>query len=268
LPAGYTPFTDQVFDEQSGGLTTASFPIVERVSPSDGSAVYGAFLAYADVESVSTAGTESSSAATTSLALTPAGGASPTYTVPNVNVPAGVTVPALPVGRYTATWTATDSNGDTSTVSTELAIGAALQGATGASGGNGADGANGVNGAPGTPGTTGPKGAKGATGASAKGLKVACRLVKGRKGRTSIACKVSYPKKKAKTRAKTSVHASLLRGGRTLAHTTVTLAGGGASFRLRGGRTLGAGRYRVKVAGAGAAAGASSTLTVLVKAAR
>lgn len=122
------------------------------------------------------------------------------------------------------------------------------QGEAGAPGAPGAPGQQGPAGATGPAGTPGPKGdpgPRGANGPRGRDARVSCRVA-GR-GARGVRCTVTYAGTRAgaRTRAKASTGARLVRGERTVARGTLG--------RLRAGRALARGRY-VLVIGRGAKA--------------
>jgi hypothetical protein len=101
------------------------------------------------------------------------------------SVDTGEQVPALSPGRYTATWTATDANADTRTLTTRFVVQPDQQGPTGPQGQTGPAGATGPTGPTGITGPAGPQGPPGPAPV------VTCSLA-GRH-RHAIVCVVSFP---------------------------------------------------------------------------
>jgi hypothetical protein len=119
-------------DESSGGLTQTEVPDIENTSPSQGAIVYGAFTALAQS---GLPGPDNSIVATDktsriALRITRASGGRTVFRAANVDTTRGVLVKALKAGSYKATWTLSDANGDTRTVTTRFVErpGAALKG--------------------------------------------------------------------------------------------------------------------------------------------
>jgi len=98
-------------DERSGGTTLTEIADVTSTSPLNGETVVGAFTALARA---------SSGHPTISLAIVPVGGTRVVASAANVDTRGGAKVKALGPGRYTATWTVTDRNGDSRVVKTHF----------------------------------------------------------------------------------------------------------------------------------------------------
>ena len=105
-------------DDLSGGQTSAEVPQLAGVSPSAGTALYGAFTALARVARSGPDG--STTGATVSLSITPAGSKQTVFSAQNVAGRGGVLVSGLLPGVYNARWVVHDVNGDTRTVRTLL----------------------------------------------------------------------------------------------------------------------------------------------------
>jgi hypothetical protein len=199
-------------DELSGGQTSTQVPDVEDTSPMQGENVYGKFVALADSGLPSGDGgvTPTDSTSRVALSIAPAGGGASVFTSSNVDTATGVPVGALSPGSYKATWTLSDANGDTRTVTTRFIENAANQG---------------------PPGPPGPRGRRGPK------PKVKCKLIKHGK---KIKCKVTFPKKKHATNGRLLVriarngHIAALGHGR-VHHGTATI-----TLRKLGQRTRGA----------------------------
>ncbi len=120
--AGLPAATIAQTDESSGGLTQTEVPDIENTSPSQAETVYGAFTAVAESglagPNNSTVSTDKTSRI--ALAITRAGGARTVFRAANVDTARGVLVKALKPGAYKATWTLSDANGDTRTVTTRF----------------------------------------------------------------------------------------------------------------------------------------------------
>jgi hypothetical protein len=243
------------FDELSGGLTSVTIPAVQSTTPASGQEVFGSFHAYAGA--IASAGSTDASSAPVTLTLTPAGSSTPAFTSGNANTASGAAVPALTPGMYDTTWTVTDANGDTNTITGTLAIESGGSGPTGPVGSTGPSGTGatgpagiGVTGATGAIGTgaTGPSGPKGSTGVT--GLvfvvgfgptgpagptgprgkrgpagKVTCKVT----GSKTITCHVKYSRTTHSTR---KLVASVSRAGHVLAQGRATERGGVVTFTL------------------------------------
>ncbi len=99
-------------DEFSGGETVTEVAKLTSTSPLDRETVYGSFTAVAT--------TSGGDPALVSLRITKAGSGKRVASALLVNKPRGATIPALPPGDYTATWTVSDRNGDTRVVKTRF----------------------------------------------------------------------------------------------------------------------------------------------------
>ncbi len=154
-------------DDASGGQTQTALPAVIDTSPIQGETVYGGFTALADVGFTGPSNSVTPTSDVAALTIAPATGGAAVFTAAKANTAAGVPVPALTPGTYTATWQVVDPNGDRRTVTTrfvEQAANAGPQGTPGPTGPPGPVGPAGALGATGGPGATGPAGPKGATG--------------------------------------------------------------------------------------------------------
>ena len=160
-------------DELSGGATFTSVPEVANTSPMQAETMYGTFTALAE------AGEGTPQIA---LSISSSAGGSPVFSTSNVDTATGTQVSGLEPNTYAATWTLTNVNGDTRTVTTRFIEEPALQGAQGA---QGSQGGQGQQGAPGATGPTGPRGP------AAPKPTVTCKLT-GRK-HNKIKCTVKYP---------------------------------------------------------------------------
>ncbi len=120
-------------DEFSDGQTQTEVPEVKDTSPIEGETVYGGFRAIAESglpgPNNKVLPTDSSSHIAVSIARI-AGGA-PVFTRRNVDTGEGVAVPALAPGSYRVTWTLSDANGDTRTITTRFVEQPAAQGPNG-----------------------------------------------------------------------------------------------------------------------------------------
>jgi hypothetical protein len=121
-------------DDGSGGLTQTEVADIEDTSPIEGETVSGPFTALAEAGFPGPDSSVLASGDPVSLSITPVGGAHPDFTAANVNTVAGVPVSLAP-GSYDATWTWSDSNGDSRTLTTRFVEQpSAPQGPTGPSG--------------------------------------------------------------------------------------------------------------------------------------
>jgi PKD repeat protein len=155
-------------------------------------------------------------------------------------------VPALTPGNYTATWTVTNANGDTRTVTTRFIAQPALQGPQGAQGPQGPQGPQGAQGPQGPP---GPK------------PTVKCKLEKHGK----IKCTVSFGKKHGK-HPKGRIAAVVTRGGHIVALGQARLVNGTATVTMRELRAWKRGSWDITlVLSQPAKAATTQTLTVRVR---
>src|SRR6202020_2916068 len=184
-------------DDQSGGQAQTEVPDVEDTSPIQGETMSGAFIALAEsgLPGPNNTITPTDSTSTIALRIAPMSGGAPVFAAANVDTVSGASVPVLSPGTYKATWTLTDANGDTRTVTTRFIEQAAAQGA------QGPQGPEGLQGPPGPKGATGPRGPRGP---AAPRPKVSCTLKHGK-----IKCKVTFPKAK---RTKGTLRMSIRRG--------------------------------------------------------
>ena len=166
-------------DEMSGGETMTEVAGVANSSPMEGETMYGNFTALAEA---------SDGHSPIALSIAPSEGGLSVFTAANVDTAAGTTVSGLPPGTYRATWTVSDPNGDTRTVTSRFIEQPGLQGPPGLQGALGSQGAQGPPGAQGKQGPAGPK------------PKVTCKLVGRHHGK--IKCKVKF-------RATTSLEGTL-----------------------------------------------------------
>jgi hypothetical protein len=224
-------------DDLSGGQTVTELANIADTSPMEGETVYGGFTALAET-------TDGSSPV--GLSIAPAAGGAPAFTSANVNTANGVAVPALTPGNYAATWTVTNPNGDTRTVSTRFVEQSGLQGPTGATGPAGPagqTGPGGVPGAPGAPGATGSTGATGPTGTTGPRGPQGPRGARGPAGPTprvschetektgAIVCSLSFPRGSRVRHGLVRVRLSRGRTITALGHAWVK--GGSARFTMR-----------------------------------
>jgi hypothetical protein len=222
LPAGELAQTD----EQSGGETLTKVAVLANSSPMEGETMYGAFTALAEA---------SEGEMPISLSIAPAAGGSPVFTASNVDTAAGTTVSGLAAGTYKATWTVTDTNGDTRTVSTRFIEQPASTAKVepGPQGPVGETGPQGLFGETGPPGPAGPAGPK---------PRVSCKLT-GKK-HDQIKCTVSYA---TSTSATGTLRLSLTRAGHLEALGSARLQRGVATVTMRELRRLRAGAWTLMV---------------------
>ena len=97
-------------DDRSGGRTRTEVPPILGTIPAHDATLYGPFRAL-----VQAGGTGRDPVA---LRITRAGSRRVVFAARNVSTPAGVAVPALARGSYTAVWVLHDANGDTRTLRT------------------------------------------------------------------------------------------------------------------------------------------------------
>ena len=196
-------------DDQSGGLTQTEVPDVEDTSPMEGETMYGSFIALAESGLPGPNNTiiPTDSTSRIALSIAPAAGGSPVFTSSNVDTASGVAVSSLSAGTYAATWTLSDANGDTRTVTTRFIEQSGTQGPPGS---------------PGPQGKTGPRGPRGPAGPKPK---VTCTLK-----HNKIKCKVRFPKNK-KTHGK--LRMSISHGTRVAALGHGNVNHGRATITLR-----------------------------------
>jgi hypothetical protein len=222
--------SEEQFDEASGGLTTLDIPSVADMTPLSGQEVFGPFVAFADV--VNPDGT--SSAAATTLSLTPFGSNTPAFTSGNTNTAGGAPIPALTPGRYNTAWTVTDTNGDTHTSRGTLVIEPGVgpqgpqgtQGPQGSQGPQGTQGPQGAQGSEGQQGQQGPQGPQGPPGPRPK--KILCKLTG--KHHNQISCQIIFAKS---ADVAGTLRVSLSRGAHVAAIGHGRLRHGSVTVRMR-----------------------------------
>ena len=169
MPTSSVPGTE---DDLGGSTTTVTPPLIEAVSPKDGEDVAGGTIqAFANL-------TEADAAPIT-LTVAPLNGGAAASVSGEASSSTGATVSGLtPATRYRATWSFTDTDGDTVTLNTtfiDQAGGAGPEGSTGPEGPSGPPGPKGTpgpagpagtNGLPGAPATSGAVGSRGPAGAA------------------------------------------------------------------------------------------------------
>lgn len=215
-------------DELSGGTTETEVANLLGTAPMEGETMYGGFVALAEA---------SDGSSPVAVSIAPAGGGAPVFTSSNADTASGVEVGAFKAGVYKATWTVSDANGDTRTVTTHFIEQSGLQGAQGP---QGAQGAQGTQGTQGLPGALGPQGLQGKQGPAGPKPKITCKLT-GKK-HNKIQCTVKFP-----TASKGRVQLSLTRGAHLAALGRGQLAHGAATVTMRQLRRLGRGSWTMTV---------------------
>jgi len=229
-------------DELSGGTTSISVPSFNDVSPVDNGLVPTSFTAYADLANYSKSDTSSMVA----LTLTPLGGGSAKPFAGNANSTKGVAVSGLSPGRYAASWTLTDSHGDTAQLTTWL-VAEASEGGGGGEGPPGPEGPAGPVGPPGPPGPTGetgPRGEAGPQGPAGQASEIKCTIrvvIKNGETTRKKVCKVLL------LPPGTRIVASLLRNRVVYAVGRARIVRHSASLALRSVRATPHGRYTLKM---------------------
>jgi hypothetical protein len=225
-------------DELSGGQTQTEVPDIEDTSPMQGETVYGGFTAAVDT---GFPGPNNSIAPDTTsnvaLSIAPAGGGSVVFNSGNVGTANGVAVSALTPGNYKATWTLTDANGDTRTVTTRFVEQTSLQGPQGPQGKQGLPGSQGLQGPQGPQGKQGIPGPRGPAGPTPT---VRCKLQRHNK----IKCTVSF--KKARS-ARGTLQMRIARGARVAALGRGKVNHGAATITLLERRRLTRGTWTITV---------------------
>jgi hypothetical protein len=250
--AGLPTSTIAQTDEQSGGQTQTEVPDVLNTSPMQGEIVYGGFTAVAEsgLPGPNSSTTSADSTSTVALSIAPTGDATPVFTSVNVDTPNGVAVSALPPGTYKATWTLTDANGDTRTVTTRFVEQSSLQGPQGPGGPTGPAGPTGKTGPQGPQGNPGPRGPAGPTPI------VTCKLLRHK----VIKCKVTFPKAK---RTRGTLRVRIARGARVAALGNGKVSHGAATITLLERRRLTRGSWTITLVLAQPGKGTSTTRMVL-----
>jgi hypothetical protein len=249
-------FIPVVFDDRSGGSTSATVPTLSDEIPAADDSVPGTFVAFANLNGTGTPTQLLAQVASVHLQIAPRAGGSPVFsqvaslTQDATGPYATASVSGLSAGAYLATWKVTDAHGDTIAYKELFAVQpAAAQGPAGPQGPAGANGATGAAGATGTTGAQGPKGATGATGAQGPAGKdgtsselkcVAKTTGSGTHKRTTQQCTVSVISPHSRV-----VSVALSRAGKTYAIGTAVTRRGAARFRLEMVRRMKPGRYLV-----------------------
>lgn len=214
-------------DELSGGATFTSVGTLANSSPMEAETVYGTFTALAEANE----GTPP-----IALSIAKSEGGPPLFTASNVDTAAGTQVSGLEPATYTATWTISNANGDTRTVTTRFIEQPALQGAQGSQGNAGQQGNSGAQGATGVQGPQGPAGPK---------PTVSCKLT-GKKHH-KIQCTVKFP-----TTTHGAVQISVSRGAHLTAVGHGQLSRGATTITMRELRRLKAGAWTLTLVLSGA----------------
>jgi hypothetical protein len=107
-------------DPGSGGQTITQVPQIESTAPIQDETLYGAFVATAQSGLPAAHGSVGASGVPIALTISAASSHRRVFAARNVDTAAGVSVPALAPGSYTATWVLRDANGDTRTVVTRF----------------------------------------------------------------------------------------------------------------------------------------------------
>ncbi len=225
-------------DETSGGATQTEVPDIEDTSPMQGETLYGAFTALAETGLPGPDNTvvPTDDSSLVSLSIAHSSGGSPVFQSTNVDTVNGVPVTGLTPGTYTATWTLSDANGDTRTVTTRFVEQPAIQGSPGPQGNTGPQGSQGKTGPQGPQGKTGPQGRK--TGPPGPTPKVSCTLQK----HSKIKCTVTF-KPAHNTKGKLQVR--ITRGARVAALGKAKVNRGRVTLTLREIRHLTRGRWTI-----------------------
>jgi hypothetical protein len=197
-------------DELSGGETITEVADVANSSPMEGETMYGSFTALAEA---------SDGVSPIALSIAPSSGGPPVFSVANANTAEGTAVSGLSPGTYRATWTVSDPNGDTRTVSSRFVEQPGLQGAQGLRGAVGQQGPQGAQ---------GPKGPQGKQGPAGPKPKVTCKLTG--KHHSQIKCTVKFPAAKS---LKGTLRLSISDGARVAALGHGQLRHGAATVTMR-----------------------------------
>ena len=156
-----------------------------------GETVYGSFTALAEsgLPGPNNTVVPTDSTSRVGLSIARAAGGAPVFTAANVDTANGASVSHLTPGTYKATWTLSDANGDTRTVSTRFIEQSALQG---------------------PPGPPGPRGRRGRRGPAGPTPTVTCRLLR----HGVIQCTVTFRRARS-TRGRLQVR--IARGSKVVA---------------------------------------------------
>jgi hypothetical protein len=193
-------------DERSGGQTVTEVADIANTSPMDAETMYGRFTALAET----TDGTSP-----VSLRITPSSGGKPVAFRKNVNTASGASIGGIKPGTYTATWTVTNPNGDTRTVSTRFIEQSGAQG---------------------------PRGKRGPQGPPGRSPKVRCQQMNGRHHHKSIRCNVAFAHA---AHVQGLVRMRITRGGSVAALGHGRLHNGSTTVTMRELRSLKSGTWRI-----------------------
>jgi hypothetical protein len=197
-------------DDASGGQTQTHVPDVENTSPMNGETLFGRFLALAQPGLPGPNNAVALTRDAVGLTIVRVADGAVVFRAANVNTAAGVSVPGLRAGTYTATWVVHNQNGDTRTVRTRFVQSSVGQGAGAGAG----------------------KGHK-------HTMKATCRLSHGK-----VRCKLSFPRDRS---ARGTVRARLARGGRIVALGRARMRRGRATVVLQARHRVRRGRARLTV---------------------
>jgi hypothetical protein len=206
-------------DELSSGQTQTEVPDVENTSPMQGETVYGSFTALAEsgLPGPNNTVVPTDGTSRIGLSIAPAAGGAPVFTAANVDTANGASVSHLTPGTYKATWTLSDANGDTRTVSTRFIEQSALQG---------------------PPGPPGPRGRRGRRGPAGPTPTVTCRLLR----HGVIQCTVTFPRARS---TKGRLQVRIARGSKVVALGHSTVKHGTAKIVLRMRRHVTRGAWKI-----------------------
>jgi hypothetical protein len=211
-------------DDASGGQTLTAVPDVEDTSPTPAETMLGNFIAVAEsgLPGPSNTVVPTDSTSRIALSIAHASGGSPVFTAGNVDTADGVAVNGLSPGTYRATWTLSDANGDTRTVTMRFIELAAPKGQRGPAG------------------PRGPRGPRGRQGPARPRPKVRCVLERHRK----VKCTVTFSKAK---KTSGTVRMIVARGKHPVALGHGRVRHGKAAVTMRERRRVVRGRWTVTV---------------------
>lgn len=220
-------------DEFSPSSTTSSPATFTDTSPLDNENVYGpSVVAFADLDS------------RVPVALSYGTDGPAQHAPGDAGSAAGAKVTGIVAGtRYTATWVATNGNGDTTTQTTRFNGQAGAVPDAGPAGTPGTTAPAGPAGAPGAIGPRGPQGLPGPAGIGVRGVNVTCKLVRKLGRITGTKCKAIVVLNSAGAR----VAIRLRQRGRLIAMGTGDAKARSASFTLSQHRALKRGSYDMTI---------------------
>jgi hypothetical protein len=231
--------TDELDDTRGGVRLVGELPTPTTAIP-DGDPELGAFRAYIDIDGPPSTSTltvhhrnaDGSDGAAAAGPLAVDGGT-------------GASLPALPTGRYNATWLTTDQGGDTDTLLTQFVVQPLAAEVAGPQGTPGASvtGATGAPGATGATGASGPKGATGARGPAGRGVAGVTCALSARHHHTVVTCHVRLTSSARGTR----VEVALSKGATRLRSAPAAARNARASVSIATRHTPAAGSYRIVV---------------------